>query len=174
NRFARVRAAKRRKECSLRRKPWVRSSQNGIARRGGRTVRGKGHRRTRLSPRWGSVLFGLEPPACAMGLILDAASLAEKPHEPRGVKVWHQETFSHSRFSPLVYNKAVMADELSFGPYTTTENGKKVVKELTFGNSTPEGVVLTTLDSAVNWMRKDSIWSLTFGLACFTLGELAL
>ena len=36
-----------------------------------------------------------------------------------------------------------MSGELSFGSYVTTENGKKVVKELTFGSPTPEGVVLT-------------------------------
>ncbi len=47
-----------------------------------------------------------------------------------------------------------MSRELNFGPYVDFENGKKVVKDLTFGNPTPEGVVLTTLDSAVNWMRK--------------------
>ena len=57
-----------------------------------------------------------------------------------------------------------MSPEHSFGSYVTSENGKKVVKDLTFGNHTPEGVVLTTLDSAVNWMRKNSIWPLTFGL----------
>jgi hypothetical protein len=51
-----------------------------------------------------------------------------------------------------------MAPELNFGPYVDFEDGKKVVKDLTFGNPTPEGVVLTTLDSAVNWMRKGSIW----------------
>ena len=54
-----------------------------------------------------------------------------------------------------------MAAELNFGPYVDFENGKKVVKDLTFGNPTPEGVVLTTLDSAVNWMRKGSIWPMT-------------
>ena len=48
-----------------------------------------------------------------------------------------------------------MSGELNFGPYITVENGKKVVKDLTYGNPTPEGLVLTTLDSAVNWMRKD-------------------
>ena len=113
--------------------------------------------------------------ACAMGYILDTTSRpAEKPYEPRREQVWHQEIFSHSRFSPLVYNKVVMADELSFGPYTTTENGKKVVKELTFGNPTPEGVVLTTLDSAVNWMRKNSIWPLTFGLACCAIEMMSM
>jgi NADH:ubiquinone oxidoreductase subunit B-like Fe-S oxidoreductase len=58
-----------------------------------------------------------------------------------------------------------MSRELNFGPYIDVENGKKVVKDLTFGNPTPEGVVLTTLDSAVNWMRKSSIWPMTFGLA---------
>src|ERR1700730_16031779 len=59
-----------------------------------------------------------------------------------------------------------MPTELNFGPYVDLENGKKVVKDLTFGNPTPEGVVLTTLDSAVNWMRKGSIWPMTFGFAC--------
>ncbi len=47
-----------------------------------------------------------------------------------------------------------MARELDFGPYVDTENGKRVVKDLTYGNPTPEGLILTTLDSAVNWMRK--------------------
>ena len=47
-----------------------------------------------------------------------------------------------------------MSGELNFGPYVTVENGKKVVKDLTYGNPTPEGVVLTTLDSAVNWMAR--------------------
>jgi NADH-quinone oxidoreductase subunit B len=67
-----------------------------------------------------------------------------------------------------------MSDGLSFGSYVTTENGKKVVKELTFGNPAPEGVVLTTLDSAVNWMRKNSIWPLTFGLACCAIEMMSM
>ncbi len=29
-----------------------------------------------------------------------------------------------------------------------------------------EGIVLTTLDRALNWARKNSIWPMTFGLAC--------
>jgi NADH-quinone oxidoreductase subunit B len=29
-----------------------------------------------------------------------------------------------------------------------------------------EGVITTTLDSAINWARKTSIWPMTFGLAC--------
>src|ERR1700733_12586911 len=67
-----------------------------------------------------------------------------------------------------------MAPELNFGPYVDLENGKKIVKDLTFGNPTPEGVVLTTLDSAVNWMRKGSIWPMTFGLAFFAIEMMSL
>src|ERR1700745_2622049 len=29
-----------------------------------------------------------------------------------------------------------------------------------------EGIIFTTLDKAVNWARKSSIWPLSFGLAC--------
>jgi NADH-quinone oxidoreductase subunit B len=67
-----------------------------------------------------------------------------------------------------------MSGELNFGPYVTIENGKKVVKDLTYGNPTPEGVVLTTLDSAVNWMRKNSIWPMTFGLACCAIEMMSM
>ena len=67
-----------------------------------------------------------------------------------------------------------MSRELNFGPYIDVENGKKVVKDLTFGNPTPEGVVLTTLDSAVNWMRKSSIWPMTFGLACCAIEMMSM
>jgi NADH-quinone oxidoreductase subunit B len=33
----------------------------------------------------------------------------------------------------------------------------------------PEGVLLTTLEDIVNWARKNSIWPVTFGLACCAL-----
>jgi len=67
-----------------------------------------------------------------------------------------------------------MSGEQSYGSYVTIENGRKVVKELTFGSPTPAGVVLTTLDSAVNWMRKNSIWPLTFGLACCAIEMMSM
>ena len=40
------------------------------------------------------------------------------------------------------------------------------VRGLSFGEQAPEGIVLTTLDNAINWARKNSIWPLGFGLAC--------
>ena len=70
--------------------------------------------------------------------------------------------------------KTAMANAVSFGPYVDIEDGKRVVKELTYGNPAPEGVVLTTLDNAVNWMRKNSIWPMTFGLACCAIEMMSM
>ena len=67
-----------------------------------------------------------------------------------------------------------MARDISFGPYVDIENGKRVVKELTYGDPSTDGIVLTTLDSAVNWMRKNSIWPMTFGLACCAIEMMSM
>src|SRR5947199_3806649 len=67
-----------------------------------------------------------------------------------------------------------MSGELKFESYVTTEKGKKVVRELLLGNAPPEGVVLTTLDSAINWVRKNSIWPMTFGLACCAIEMMSM
>jgi NADH-quinone oxidoreductase subunit B len=67
-----------------------------------------------------------------------------------------------------------MAQEVSFGTYVDIKDGKRVVKELAYGNPTPEGLVLTTLDNAVNWMRKNSIWPMTFGLACCAIEMMSM
>jgi NADH-quinone oxidoreductase subunit B len=37
-----------------------------------------------------------------------------------------------------------------------------------------EGVLMTTLDSAVNWARKNSIWPMTFGLACCAIEMMSM
>jgi len=37
-----------------------------------------------------------------------------------------------------------------------------------------EGLVLTTLDQAVNWARKNSIWPMSFGLACCAIEMMSM
>ena len=36
------------------------------------------------------------------------------------------------------------------------------------------GIVVTTLDQAINWARKNSIWPMTFGLACCAIEMMAM
>jgi NADH-quinone oxidoreductase subunit B len=37
-----------------------------------------------------------------------------------------------------------------------------------------DGIVLTTVDKAINWARKNSIWPMTFGLACCAIEMMAM
>ncbi|HTK96002.1 MAG TPA: NADH-quinone oxidoreductase subunit B family protein [Terriglobales bacterium] len=53
-------------------------------------------------------------------------------------------------------------------------NAKQVVRATFGGDAEEEGVVLTTLDKAVNWVRKNSIWPMTFGLACCAIEMMSM
>ncbi len=48
------------------------------------------------------------------------------------------------------------------------------IQELTFGEQEHEGILLTTLDNAVNWVRKNSLWPMTFGLACCAIEMMSM
>ncbi len=51
---------------------------------------------------------------------------------------------------------------------------KGVIREVNFGEVQPEGLILTTLDNAVNWVRKNSLWPMTFGLACCAIEMISM
>jgi NADH-quinone oxidoreductase subunit B len=57
-------------------------------------------------------------------------------------------------------------DRYLFGALDSSVQNRVKVKESSYGFEQPEGIVLTSLDFTVNWIRKNSVWPMTFGLAC--------
>ena len=55
-----------------------------------------------------------------------------------------------------------------------SEHDRARVREVTFGVQQQENVLMTTLDRAVNWVRKNSIWPMTFGLACCAIEMMSM
>jgi NADH-quinone oxidoreductase subunit B len=55
-----------------------------------------------------------------------------------------------------------------------SEHDKARKREVTFGEVPPEGIVMTRLDKAVNWARKNSLWPMTFGLACCAIEMMSM
>jgi NADH-quinone oxidoreductase subunit B len=65
--------------------------------------------------------------------------------------------------------------EARFENLVGTDQSRTHIREVTMGNNQAEqGVLFTTLDSAVNWVRKNSIWPMTFGLACCAIEMMAM
>ena len=59
----------------------------------------------------------------------------------------------------------VERDRRLFGALESSAQNRVKLQEVNYGYEQPEGVLLTSLDFAVNWIRKNSIWPMTFGLA---------
>ena len=56
-------------------------------------------------------------------------------------------------------------DRYLFGALDSSAQNRAKLREVSYGYEEPEGLILTTFDFAVNWIRKNSVWPMTFGLA---------
>ena len=93
---------------------------------------------------------------------------------------WTAALFKHSRGLRGIQSYYVVMAELAerdrylFGNLESSANNRAKVREVNYGFDQPEGVFLTTLDFAVNWIRKSSVWPMTFGLACCAIEMMSM
>lgn len=77
-----------------------------------------------------------------------------------------------------VYIRAMAAikerDHYLFGALESSAKNRTKLKEVSYGFEEPEGVFLTSMDFAVNWIRKNSVWPMTFGLACCAIEMMSM
>ena len=57
---------------------------------------------------------------------------------------------------------SVERDRYLFGALDSSAKNRNKVAEASYGYEESEGVFLTSLDFAVNWVRKNSVWPMTF------------
>jgi NADH-quinone oxidoreductase subunit B len=65
-------------------------------------------------------------------------------------------------------------DHYLFGALESSAKNRVKVMEANYGYEQPEGILLTSLDFAVNWVRKNSVWPMTFGLACCAIEMMSM
>jgi NADH-quinone oxidoreductase subunit B len=68
----------------------------------------------------------------------------------------------------------MLRDRWLFGALESSAKNREKVLEASYGFEQPEGVFLTTVDAAINWIRKNSIWPMTFGLACCAIEMMSM
>ncbi len=56
----------------------------------------------------------------------------------------------------------------------TEAHSPNIMRAAYGGTEVPEGIVFAQLDKAVNWVRKNSIWPMSFGLACCAIEMMAM
>jgi len=65
-------------------------------------------------------------------------------------------------------------DRYFFGSLDSSASNREKLREVNWGYDQNEGIVLASMDAAINWVRKSSIWPMTFGLACCAIEMMSM
>src|SRR6202050_565765 len=86
----------------------------------------------------------------------------------------HNSLNPHNECLIVLVMSATGNDRYLFGSLESSGKNQEKVREVNFGYEQPEGVVMTSLDFAINWVRKSSVWPMTFGLACCAIEMMSM
>jgi NADH-quinone oxidoreductase subunit B len=67
-----------------------------------------------------------------------------------------------------------MNGDTRFQNLVGSEQDQQRIREITFGDAQPQGILFASMDKLVNWVRKNSLWPMTFGLACCAIEMMSM
>src|SRR5271166_2644490 len=78
-----------------------------------------------------------------------------------------------SDYQPLHFENPEPGRE-RFDNLVGSDQSRAGVLRATFGGQQHEGIVMASMDAVVNWVRRNSIWPMTFGLACCAIEMMSM